>query len=75
MAATAYQRLETVEQFARILLVAESHGGPHILPDPEVPGRGVRDFLWLLPFGPRMKDSCIPLAICGVTEDLPRSAA
>jgi L-fuculose-phosphate aldolase len=34
--ATAYQRLETVEQFARILLVAESLGGPHILPDAEV---------------------------------------
>jgi len=34
--ATAYQRLETVEQFARILLVAEALGGPHILPDAEV---------------------------------------
>jgi L-fuculose-phosphate aldolase len=27
----AYERLETVEQFARILLVAESMGGPHLL--------------------------------------------
>lgn len=26
----------TRQQFARILLVAESLGGPHILPDPEV---------------------------------------
>jgi len=34
--ATAYQRLETVERFARILLIAESLGGPHILPDAEV---------------------------------------
>jgi L-fuculose-phosphate aldolase len=33
---TAYQRLETVEQFARILLVAESLGGPHLLPRTEV---------------------------------------
>ena len=32
----AYQRLETVEQFARILLIAESLGGPHLLPDEEV---------------------------------------
>lgn len=28
---TAYQRLETVEQFARILLTAHSLGGPHVL--------------------------------------------
>jgi len=28
---TAYYRLETVEQFARILLTAESLGGPHLL--------------------------------------------
>ncbi len=28
---TAYQRLETVEQFARILLTAHSLGGPHML--------------------------------------------
>jgi L-fuculose-phosphate aldolase len=28
---TAYQRLETVEQFARILLTAELLGGPHLL--------------------------------------------
>ena len=27
----AYQRLETVEQFARILLIAHSLGGPHLL--------------------------------------------
>jgi|SRR5690242_6351483 len=27
----AYQRLETVEQFARILLTAQSLGGPHVL--------------------------------------------
>jgi ribulose-5-phosphate 4-epimerase/fuculose-1-phosphate aldolase len=33
---TAYQRLETVEQFARILLTAESLGGPHLLPHAEV---------------------------------------
>jgi hypothetical protein len=74
MAATAYQRLETVEQFARICW-SPNHTAPYILPDPEVTRRGVRDFLWLLSFGPRMKVSCIPLAICGVTEDLPRSAA
>jgi L-fuculose-phosphate aldolase len=34
--ATAYQRLETVEQFARILLTAESLGGPQLLPRAEV---------------------------------------
>jgi L-fuculose-phosphate aldolase len=28
---TAYQRMETVEQFARILLTAECLGGPHLL--------------------------------------------
>lgn len=28
---TAYQHLETVEQFARILLIAEQLGGPHLL--------------------------------------------
>lgn len=33
---TAYQRLETVERFARILLTAESLGGPHLLPPAEV---------------------------------------
>ena len=33
---TAYQRLETVEQFAKILLTAESLGGPHLLPYAEV---------------------------------------
>lgn len=33
---TAYQRLETVEQFARILLTAESLGGPHLLSHAEV---------------------------------------
>ena len=33
---TAYQRLETVEQFARILLTAESLGGPHLLSQAEV---------------------------------------
>lgn len=33
---TAYQRLETVEQFAKILLIAESLGGPHLLPHAEV---------------------------------------
>jgi L-fuculose-phosphate aldolase len=32
----AYQRLETVEQFAKILLTAESLGGPHLLPYAEV---------------------------------------
>src|SRR6266481_1022255 len=34
--AIAYQRLETVEQYARILLIAESLGGPHLLSDGEV---------------------------------------
>jgi L-fuculose-phosphate aldolase len=33
---TAYQRLETVEQFAKILLTAESLGGPRLLPNVEV---------------------------------------
>jgi L-fuculose-phosphate aldolase len=33
---TAYQRLETVERFAKILLTAESLGGPHLLPQSEV---------------------------------------
>jgi len=33
---TAYQRLETVEQFAKILLTAESLGGPHFLSHTEV---------------------------------------
>ena len=33
---TAYHRMETVEQFARILLTAESLGGPHLLPRAEV---------------------------------------
>jgi L-fuculose-phosphate aldolase len=28
---TAYHRLEIVEQFARILLIAQSLGGPHLL--------------------------------------------
>jgi len=32
----AYQRLETVEQFAKILLTAESLGGPRLLPHTEV---------------------------------------
>jgi L-fuculose-phosphate aldolase len=32
----AYQRLETVEHFARILLTAQSLGGPHLLPHAEV---------------------------------------
>jgi L-fuculose-phosphate aldolase len=32
----AYQRLETVEQFARILLTAESLGGPHLLSTAQV---------------------------------------
>jgi len=34
--ATAYSRLEMVEQFARILLVAESVGGPRLLPRAEI---------------------------------------
>jgi len=34
--ATAYQRMETVEQFAKILLTAESLGGPRLLPHAEV---------------------------------------
>ena len=33
---TAYQRLETVEHFARILLTAESLDGPHLLPRGEL---------------------------------------
>jgi L-fuculose-phosphate aldolase len=33
---TAFRRLETVEHFARILLTAESLGGPHLLPRAEV---------------------------------------
>jgi L-fuculose-phosphate aldolase len=33
---TAYQRLEMVEQFARILLTAQSLGGPHVLSDANV---------------------------------------
>ncbi len=33
---TAYQRMETVEQFARILLTAECLGGPHLLSRAEV---------------------------------------
>jgi L-fuculose-phosphate aldolase len=33
---TAYQRMETVEQFARVLLTAELLGGPHLLPRAEV---------------------------------------
>jgi L-fuculose-phosphate aldolase len=32
----AYQRLETVEQFARILLTAEALGGPHLLSTAQV---------------------------------------
>jgi L-fuculose-phosphate aldolase len=33
---TAYYRMETVEQCARILLTAETLGGPHLLPRREV---------------------------------------
>jgi L-fuculose-phosphate aldolase len=33
---TAYQRMETVEQFARIMLTAELLGGPRLLPRGEV---------------------------------------
>jgi L-fuculose-phosphate aldolase len=33
---TAHQRLETVEQFARVMLTAELLGGPHLLPREEV---------------------------------------
>jgi L-fuculose-phosphate aldolase len=33
---TAYQRMETVEQFARILLTAECLGGPHLLSHADV---------------------------------------
>jgi len=33
---TAYQRMETVEQFARVMLTAELLGGPHLLPRAEV---------------------------------------
>jgi L-fuculose-phosphate aldolase len=33
---TAYQRMEVVEQFARVLLAAEVLGGPHLLPRSEV---------------------------------------
>lgn len=34
--ATALFRMETVEQFARVMLAAESLGGPHLLPKAEV---------------------------------------
>jgi L-fuculose-phosphate aldolase len=33
---TAYQRMETVEHFARVMLTAELLGGPHLLPRAEV---------------------------------------
>jgi L-fuculose-phosphate aldolase len=33
---TAYQRMETVERFARVMLTAEALGGPHLLPRAEV---------------------------------------
>src|SRR5207245_9069602 len=33
---TAYERMETVEQFARILLTAQCLGGPHLLSRAEV---------------------------------------
>jgi L-fuculose-phosphate aldolase len=33
---TAYQRMETVEQFARVMLTAKLLGGPHLLPRAEV---------------------------------------
>jgi len=33
---TAFQRMETVEQFARVMLTAELLGGPHLLPRAEV---------------------------------------
>jgi L-fuculose-phosphate aldolase len=33
---TAYQRMEMVEQFARVMLTAEALGGPHLLPRLEV---------------------------------------
>jgi len=33
---TAYQRMETVEQFARVMLIAELLGGAHLLPRAEV---------------------------------------
>ncbi len=34
--ATAYQRMETVEQFSRVMCTAELLGGPHVLPRAEV---------------------------------------
>lgn len=34
--ATAYQRMEVAEQFARVVLIAESLGGPHLLSHAEV---------------------------------------
>lgn len=34
--ASAYERMEIVEQFARVMLTAESLGGPHLLPRTEV---------------------------------------
>jgi L-fuculose-phosphate aldolase len=47
--ATAYQWMETVEQFARVMVTAELLGGPHLLPRAEVqklvaarPGGGTR---------------------------------
>ena len=33
---TAFQRMETVEHFARVMLTAEALGGPHLLPRTEV---------------------------------------
>ncbi len=33
---TAFQRMETVEQFARVMLTAKLLGGPHLLPRAEV---------------------------------------
>jgi L-fuculose-phosphate aldolase len=58
---TAYQRMETVEQFARVMLTAEALGGPHLLPRAEVQK--------LIAARPRYGASCP-----GETLDLPVTA-
>lgn len=47
---TAFQRMETVEQFARVMLAAELLGGPHLLPREEVQK--------LIAASPRHQTSC-----------------
>jgi L-fuculose-phosphate aldolase len=59
--ATAYQRMETVEQFARILLIAEQLGGPRLLSRTEVEK--------LIAARPRYRVPCPE-----ITEELPLSS-